>query len=97
MRFEWTIEGLDRIRGQGVAPEEVHHVLAGPGSRLIQSIDGSTRRVLGRTADARLVEVWLRESGAAEEVEVWTAFEAGLTGQATWKNAFGDGGEDEHV
>jgi hypothetical protein len=82
---------LDQIHAQGVTPAEVHHALAGPGPRLIQPINGTTRRVLARTAQGRLLEVWLRESAVDEELEVWTAFEAGMVAQARWKNAFGDG------
>jgi len=46
--------------------------------------------VLARTAAGRLIEIWLRASPNDEELDVWVAFAAGLLGEATWKNAFGD-------
>jgi hypothetical protein len=93
VRYSWTIAALEQIHAQGISPREVHEVLAGPGPRLIQPINGRTRRVLARTGARRLIEVWLRESGVDEEYEVWTAFDAGMVGRATWKNAFGEGGD----
>ncbi len=91
MRYSWTLEGLERVYAQGLTPGEVHEALAGPGPRLIQPVGVETRRVLARTAAGRLIEVWLRESEDDGEYEVWAAFEAGMLGNATWKNAFGDG------
>ena len=94
MRYNWTVEALEAVYAQGLTPEEVHSALAGPGPRLIQPINGETRRVLARTAAGRLLEIWLRDSPSDEELDVWVAFDAGLLREATWKNAFGDGTHD---
>ena len=91
MRYNWTVEALDAVYAQGLTPAEVHHALTGPGPRLIQPVNGETRRVLARTAAGRLIEIWLRDSPNDEELDVWVAFDAGLLAEATWKNAFGDG------
>ena len=90
MRYSWTTDALDQVRGQGLSPTEVHEALNAP-RRLIQPVNGVTRRVLAYTKAGRLIEVWLRESAVDDEFEVWIAFEAGMVGQATWKNAFGEG------
>src|SRR5262249_53131093 len=63
VRYNWTIDALEQVHVHGLTPAQVHQALTGPGPRLIQPINGATRRVLGRTAAGRLVEVWLRESG----------------------------------
>jgi hypothetical protein len=91
VRYNWTVEALEAVYAQGLTPAEVHFALAGPGPRLIQPINGDTRRVLARTASGRLIEIWLRDSSSDEELDVWVAFDAGLLAEATWKNAFGDG------
>jgi hypothetical protein len=92
VRYNWTIEALECVYAQGLTPVEVQSALAGREPRLIQPVNGETRRVLARTSSGRLIEVWLRDSPNDEELDVWVAFDAGLLGEATWKNAFGDGG-----
>jgi hypothetical protein len=89
VRYSWSLEGLDQVRAQGLTPGEVHEALAGPGRRLRQAIDGRTLRIVGSTAESRLIEVWLRESDEDHEWDVWIAFDAGSVATAQWKNAFG--------
>lgn len=91
VRYSWTIDALDRVYDQGLNPSEVHEALAGPGHRLMQPVNDEALRVIGRTANGRLIEVWLREADADSEWDVWIAFEAGAVAQAQWKNAFGEG------
>ena len=90
MRYSWTLDALEQVRAQGLTPAEVHEALDSH-PRLEQPVNGATRRILARTRAGRLIEVWLRESGVDEELEVWTAFETGMVGRAMWKNAFGNG------
>lgn len=90
VRYNWTIEALEQVCAQGLTPAEVHEALAGH-PRLEQPVNGTTRRVLARTAAGRLIEVWLSESAIDEQFEVWVAFETGMVGRAMWINAFGDG------
>jgi hypothetical protein len=66
VRYNWTIDALEQVHAQGVTPAEVHQALTGPGPRLIQPINGATRRVLGRTTAGRLVEVWKNAFGDGE-------------------------------
>ena len=90
VQYSWTIDALEQVQAQGVSPAEVHEVLAGH-PRLEQPVNGRARRVLGRTAAGRLIEVWLLESPVDDAFEVWNAFETGMVGRAMWANAFGDG------
>lgn len=95
MRYSWTIDGLERVYEQGLTPGEVHQALAGQRRRLIQAVNGHTIRVIGRTDDGRLIEVWLREVDEAPDRDVWIAFEAGSLAQAQWRNAFGEEGQSD--
>jgi hypothetical protein len=84
VRYDWTVEALQRTRAQGVTPADVHHVLTMPGLRIIDDVDDSTRCVTGLTPAGVLIQVWLREYGD-DEWEVWLAHEAGLVAHTRYR------------
>jgi hypothetical protein len=89
MRFEWTLEGYERVLAQGLDPAEVHQALSGPGPRLLAPVADDMLSVLVLTATGKLIEVWLQEDADDGSREVFAAFDAGFLGKAKWINAFG--------
>lgn len=91
MEYDWTSSGYDAAVGQGVTPEEVHHVLVHTTSR-IRRYENDHLRIIGRTRTKRLIEVWLREDSSDYWLVV-IAFEAGLAGQTLFRRLFGSDAE----
>jgi hypothetical protein len=90
VRVNPTIAGVIAADQLGVTRTEVLCVLR-HGLRLLEDIDDDTRAVTGRTAQGRLVSVWLRRLTDDEDFdyELLTAFEAGLTVETKWTHVFG--------
>jgi hypothetical protein len=84
VRYDWTVEALQRTRAQGVDPADVHHLLTSNGFRIVDHLDEATRCVTGLTPAGVLIQVWLREYGD-DAWEVWLAHEAGLVAHARYR------------
>lgn len=87
--MNWTIAAIERVITNGLTPGLVVEALDMP-PRLSRMIDDDMVGYVTRAANGKLIEVWCEYSEIDDELEVWTAFEAGAVSQARWKSVFGE-------